>query len=1007
MRARFVTLLGVVLIGGLLLPATAVAQGGSISGLVEDTTGGILPGVRVEAASPVLIEGALSAFTDGAGRYTITTLRPGTYTVTFTLDGFRTFVRDGIVLVGDAAVQVNAQMTVGALEETVTVSGQSPLVDVQQTRSQFVATREMMDTLPGARTFAARALYIPGVNNRGMADGQYWPAARGNTWRDAQTQNDGMRANVVIDDGQWQMGWSMNDAATSELTYQTGGGTAEVQTGGVVQNAIPKEGGNTFAGTFFGYLGHERLGGSNADDELRAILGNVNRPNYNYDLNPGFGGPIKKDRLWFFVSARRTDSKTWTAAQYFTGEGSPEDRAFNGFPDADYALCNVNQPLAVRAANCPQSFARGWNNNGLARLTTQVTNKNKVRMGFERVGTKSQIGEVTSRLAPENSNRIPIPVGYHAQARWTSTLTSRLLLEAGFATQRSKWMRQQYEWNRGAKSSYLNLSNSWQTGAWWITGQQPEVSYNAKASMSYVTGSHNLKVGFENRWANLGLDQQLIAGDIRQYYFIDAGSATYRACQPGQVPTVTCSFPVGAYVLATPLGNFGAQVDHDLGIYAQDVWTIGRWTLNLGLRADIFRSSVPPQQAPAGNWVPARSFPEYTGGDFKDLVPRIGVAYDLFGDGKTALKFNASQYVNQDSTTLAMLVNPMASFTWSARQEFRTWNDLDRNGSAQNADGTVQFNEIGPSPNVNFATERDAARIALDGRPGQWELSGSVQHELRPGLSLGFGYYRRNYYNMYYEDNAAISINDWTPFTVTAPNDPRLEENAGRQVTLYTLNPAAYGRSDRVLRTGPNTDRTYNGVEFTVNGRFGRGGFYSGSVNYELTNDFSCDNPNPNSLQWCDYEKRLRGIDSWDTQFKAYGSYPLPWGIQASGFLQGYSGPSKTASWTVTSAIAGRSILTPTGGASVSAALVPTSGWDRLPFQTKTDIRVMRRFRMGTMRISPVVDVFNLFNQNTTLTALSTCGATVANRNDCGATLHRISTILPARLARLGMEVDW
>jgi hypothetical protein len=361
-------------------------------------------------------------------------------------------------------------------------------------------------------------------------------------------------------------------------------------------------------------------------------------------------------------------------------------------------------------------------------------------MGFERVGTKSQIGEVTSRLAPENSNRIPIPVGYHAQARWTSTLTSRLLLEAGFATQRSKWMRQQYEWNRGAKSSYLKLSNSRQTGAWWITGQQPEVSYNAKASMSYVTGSHNLKVGFENRWANLGLDQQLIAGDIRQYYFIDAGSARYRACQPGQVPTVTCSFPVGAYVLATPLGNFGAQVDHDLGIYAQDVWTIGRWTLNLGLRADIFRSSVPPQQAPAGNWVPARSFPEYVGGDFKDLVPR---------------------------------------------------------------------------------------------------------------------------------------------------NDPRLEENAGRQVTLYTLNPAAYGRLDRVLRTGPNTDRTYNGVEFTSTDGSAGEGSYSGSVNYELTNDFSCDNPNPNSLQWCDYEKRLRGIDSWDTQFKAYGSYPLPWGIQASGFLRG------------------------------------------------------------------------------------------------------------------------
>ena len=215
--------IAVVSLGALLLPATAGAQGGSISGLVEDTTGGILPGVTVEADSPVNIEGTITAFTDGSGRYTVISLRPGTYTITFTLPGFNTFIREGIVLIGDAAVQVNASLAVGALEETVTVSGESPVVDVQQVRRQFVATRQMMDVLPAARTFSARALLIPGVRNAGMGEGQYWPAVHGSTTRDAQTMNDGMRANSTVDDGQFQMGWEMNDAATAELTFEAGG----------------------------------------------------------------------------------------------------------------------------------------------------------------------------------------------------------------------------------------------------------------------------------------------------------------------------------------------------------------------------------------------------------------------------------------------------------------------------------------------------------------------------------------------------------------------------------------------------------------------------------------------------------------------------------------------------------------------------------------------------------------------------------------------------------------
>ena len=182
MHSRFVVWLGIALLEALLLPSAALAQaGGSIAGVVSDSTGGILPGVRVEAKSPVLIEGSSGGVTDSAGRYTIVNLRPGTYTVTFTLDGFSALVREGVLLTGDAAVQVNAQLSVGALGETITVSGQSPLVDVQQVRGQFVATRGMMDLLPGANNFSTRAILIPGVRADTGGAAVYWPALHGST----------------------------------------------------------------------------------------------------------------------------------------------------------------------------------------------------------------------------------------------------------------------------------------------------------------------------------------------------------------------------------------------------------------------------------------------------------------------------------------------------------------------------------------------------------------------------------------------------------------------------------------------------------------------------------------------------------------------------------------------------------------------------------------------------------------------------------------------------------
>ena len=682
--------IAVVSLGALLLPATAGAQGGSISGLVEDTTGGILPGVTVEADSPVNIEGTITAFTDGAGRYTVISLRPGTYTITFTLPGFNTFIREGIVLIGDAAVQVNAALAVGALEETVTVSGESPVVDVQQVRRQFVATRQMMDVLPAARTFSARALLIPGVRNAGMGEGQYWPAVHGSTTRDAQTMNDGMRANSTVDDGQFQMGWEMNDAATAELTFEAGGAPAEAQVGGVIQNAIPKEGGNTFSGTWFTYYGAEAFSSDNRTPELAELLGEVNRLAYDYDTNPAIGGRFIRDRLWFFTSFRGQDNKRYESGTFFAEPGEPCRPAANECIGRAGAADTLGEPGT-------QGYSRTYGITGLVRLTNQINDQHKWRLGFERVNRQHPLNAANNTRPPEASNRIVQPTGYHAQTRWTSSLSNRLLVEAGFSVQYNKWRREQHDWNTNNSSTYDLSEGTW-GGGFWITGWQPEQSQYLKTSLSYVTGSHNFKGGVEHRWGTIGLDQPMNA-DVRAYYFDDG-------------------VPAGLQVLSTPLGNYEGRINFDTGIFAQDSWTLGNWTLNLGTRADFFSSEVPPQQAGAGTWVPERNFPRYAGPRWNTFVARIGVAYDVFGDGRTAIKGTAHQYVSQESTRLALERNPMSSYTWSAASEYRSWDDLDGNRSVVGPDGRVQYEEVGASPNENFGTANDVIGLDLDNREG-------------------------------------------------------------------------------------------------------------------------------------------------------------------------------------------------------------------------------------------------------------------------------------------------
>jgi hypothetical protein len=261
-------------LGCFLIPGIAAAQS-AIAGVVRDTSGAVLPGVTVEVSSPALIEKTRSAATDDAGQYRVVDLRPGTYTVTFTLQGFSTVKREGVVLDANFTAPVNAELRVGAIEETVTVTGESPIVDVQNTARREVVDRELLDALPTGRDFQTIGNVIPGVTMGRFDVGGSSTAqsgtlvAAGSRGQDFQLKIDGMHANNSFGEG-WFNGIYHNEAIFQEMSYTVSGGTAENQAAGVSVNMIPRSGGNTFAYEFLGTFSNHSLQAENVDDELRA-----------------------------------------------------------------------------------------------------------------------------------------------------------------------------------------------------------------------------------------------------------------------------------------------------------------------------------------------------------------------------------------------------------------------------------------------------------------------------------------------------------------------------------------------------------------------------------------------------------------------------------------------------------------------------------------------------------------------------------------------------------------
>jgi hypothetical protein len=963
------------------LPASAAAQSGSaIAGTVRDASGAVIPGVTVEAASPALIEKLRVAVTDEAGRYTIVNLRPGTYAVTFTLPGFSTVKREGIELTASFTATVNVEMRVGTLEETITVTGETSTVDVQNVIQQRVMTRDVMDAIPaGTKSVVALGVLIPGMttNSQDVGGTQYGSAAmaiHGSRLFEQALLYDGMYYNNGAGRGGSFVAVSVNDATVREISLETGGLSAESELGGVRGNVIPKDGGNSFEGFLAGAFTNHKLQSRNLSDDLQAQgLTSVDRVNYIYDFNPAAGGPIRADKLWFFGAYRQWETNQYMAGLYYNKSTVPwikEDDlsrpAYEG--DEDY--------------------------NGSIRLTWQASPRNKVSAQHQEA---LQIRDHFYTQSATNRTQSPEAViNYYAdpsrltQITWNAPWTNRVLFEAGWAYAAKDFQfrlqipdgitEDDVPWrDLGTGFSWGNLSSTY--------GHNDTHQWNTRFVTSYVTGSHAAKVGFTFQHAWVWTTQDV------------ANDAVTLQLRNG-VPTQLTQF-------ATPL-EFYETTKANIGLFAQDQWRLSRFTLNLGVRFDYLNSYVPEQYVGPGPLAPNRSINFAKVEDvpnWKNVSPRVGVSWDLFGNGRTAIKANVGRYLEGPNlTTFTRRANPAAAIVTQAT---RTWNDTfypvgdpRRGNFSPDCDLLLPGinGECGAVNPSNFGTTNPTVRYADDAlteRGFNWEASAAIQHEILPRVSVNAGYFRRTYGNFLSTDNLNIGPTDYSPYCATAPVDSRLPDGGGYQVCgLYDPNRIV-AQNNVVTLSNNFGDQTevYNGVDFSVNLRLPSGAVLQGGTSTgRVTTDNCFVVDSPQQLLNCNVTPPFL------TQVKVLGVYPWPWwGLQTSATLQSLPGPEITAARSYTSAEVIGSLGRPlTSGTATVPLIEPgTTYGGRL---NQVDFRLSKVFRVGPeARVMANVDLYNMFNASPTLALNTTYGS---------AWLRPLQ-ILQGRLLKFSAQLDF
>ncbi len=891
---------------------------GSITGTVTDASGAVLPGATMTLSGERLIGGPQTQVSDTSGTYRFDRLAPGSYGVKFELQGFRSVDRPDVRISAAFVATINGKMEVGSLAETITVTGESPTVDVRSNVQQTVMNQEILEGIPTGRDPWSLAKLIPGVQVATYDVGgtqsmqQSSMSAHGSNTADVSYNIDGATVNWPGGGGGATMIY-YDQGMFEEINYMTSAIPAETLAGGVSINMVTKDGGNVWKGNARYSFANDDLQAENWAETQKVnplFLGNPTKKTYDFNLSGG--GALVQNRVWVNGTVRK-----WV----------------------------VNKLVSARNSDGSQALDDNDLKNYSGKLVAQVTTNNKLSVSYlwndkirgHRRDTSERIEDIASIV---QSNPVQT-----TQAKYTG-IKGSLVFESNFSVMDGQT---NYTYQPGTPADAIRRIDTVTTDVTRASNRedhQPNSRHQFDNVFTFgksgLGGEHLIKAGVQ--WSRLfyGSDYS-VRGDHHVIYNNGAPTSVRQFNSPA----------------------FSKNEAIVTGFFIQDSWSMNRLTLNIGGRFDKYVGTLPDQSSPGGTFAAARTVTESEAINQSIAVWRAGAAYDVTGSGRTAVKASYSRYGLQVGIDRVTNVNPL---TVGSRD--CVWTD-------PNGDGKVQTSEIGTCP-ASFSGGTLTNYAAGVQWPYSDEATAGIETQLPGAVRVGAMLYYRTNRKQIGQVNTLQPASAYTEHTITIPNGPGGTVASPKPTTasVYNISAAANAVTLNVRDNVDYLDTTYKGIEFTATKRFSQkwqmqAGFTIGKNEGGVSGGTDLNDPNNTR-----FPTGIIGNDS-ETALRLSGSYELPGRINLAGSMIANNGYPYVSTYSLSRAVAATQGINLTRA--TQAIQLSERGDERYGNVTMFDVRLSRSFRFGSRSFQPTVDFFNIGNSDTAVARTLAVGGSYLN----------------------------